>query len=401
MAIGLLSQNYESNPAFPSPITRFRFRKKAVDQFNSCFNSYELNNVHSWNLFESLIVEAFELDQTWEVSEAESAFLFELAKASSDVLRDQRDHYLNQKRLATRRAEGYEYTESQIKIEKLETHQFYIEKLSSNVVSELIRTAEIEVSKLVANANAGKMRRSELSVNEGPAVRKLMKILNKAFRQNGTLEAVSRYAGQDMRVGGLAIELSDSRSDWWKHALEAHSAPKTMYAHVDEAVGVPKSIVYLSNVTNLNGPTSCYPGALELLDLEPFEELIGRALPKITENRSSLLPYLTDMKYHQPQSSKIFRKLFIQLPSYCRFYSHFGWDVVPESQLENELSSLEVVMTGNAGTHVVFDGGRLLHRGGLIESGERIALQILFRSVVQLKFRHRFSRKFKSLFWRR
>jgi len=35
-------------------------------------------------------------------------------------------------------------------------------------------------------------------------------------------------------------------------------------------------------------------------------------------------------------------------------------------------------MTGPAGTFIVFDGARLLHRGGLIELGERIALQVVF-----------------------
>jgi hypothetical protein len=35
-------------------------------------------------------------------------------------------------------------------------------------------------------------------------------------------------------------------------------------------------------------------------------------------------------------------------------------------------------MTGPPGKFIVFDGSQLLHRGGLIEAGERIALQVVF-----------------------
>ena len=64
-----------------------------------------------------------------------------------------------------------------------------------------------------------------------------------------------------------------------------------------------------------------------------------------------------------------------------RFNSHFGWDVEPHSQLEDFLLSKETQVLGPAGTTLVFDGARLLHRGGLIEEGERIVLQVIFGHV--------------------
>ena len=33
---------------------------------------------------------------------------------------------------------------------------------------------------------------------------------------------------------------------------------------------------------------------------------------------------------------------------------------------------------GEAGTFIVFDGGTLPHRGGLLKSNERVALQVIF-----------------------
>jgi hypothetical protein len=40
-------------------------------------------------------------------------------------------------------------------------------------------------------------------------------------------------------------------------------------------------------------------------------------------------------------------------------------------------------MVGAPGTFIVFDGARLLHRGGMVRSGERIALQVIFSSATK------------------
>jgi hypothetical protein len=66
------------------------------------------------------------------------------------------------------------------------------------------------------------------------------------------------------------------------------------------------------------------------------------------------------------------------LPETLRFNSHFGWDILSGSQLEDVIADSEEVMLGDSGKFVVFDGSRLLHRGGLIEEGERLVLQVIF-----------------------
>ena len=47
-------------------------------------------------------------------------------------------------------------------------------------------------------------------------------------------------------------------------------------------------------------------------------------------------------------------------------------------ELERQLANCEQRMIGLAGTFIAFDGARLLHRGGLMEQGERVALQVIF-----------------------
>lgn len=71
----------------------------------------------------------------------------------------------------------------------------------------------------------------------------------------------------------------------------------------------------------------------------------------------------------------------MRLPECLRFNSHMGWDVAPGSELESSLASNERKMTGPAGTFIAFDGARLLHRGGLMQEGERLALQVIFSDL--------------------
>jgi hypothetical protein len=54
---------------------------------------------------------------------------------------------------------------------------------------------------------------------------------------------------------------------------------------------------------------------------------------------------------------------------------------MPGGELEGEVASQERRMIGPAGTFIVFDGARLLHRGGLISEGRRVALQVVFSDI--------------------
>jgi hypothetical protein len=74
------------------------------------------------------------------------------------------------------------------------------------------------------------------------------------------------------------------------------------------------------------------------------------------------------------------RTHFMLLPPQLRFNSHFGFDVVPGSEQETRILAKEVTLEGEAGKFLIFDGARLLHRGGLVDSGERVVLQLIFGS---------------------
>jgi hypothetical protein len=151
-----------------------------------------------------------------------------------------------------------------------------------------------------------------------------------------------------------------------------------MYAHLDESIYAPKAIIYLTKVEKENGPTSCYLGVYERFQNSPLQDAIGRVIGNVGNRINSELNTFYQKPYHQSFASENFRRHFMKLPPELRFYSHLGWDVLADTDLENEIAVTEEVMLGPAGTFVVFDGSKLLHRGGLIEKGERIVLQVVF-----------------------
>lgn len=262
---------------------------------------------------------------------------------------------------------------------RMQADRHFFGVLPKSAVDEMKAIGEPALTVFRANAANGKTKREDLSANSGPVVRAIRKILNREFRKLGVLDAVSAYAGRSMTVTGLALELSVPQATWWRNAiLDLPRSPNTLYAHLDESIVYPKSIVYLTNVTEKQGPTSCYPAAYEAMHLGVLQELVGRVIGTVGNGEQSPLRAYYDKQYHQSVNSEKFRRHFMRLPQALRFNSHIGWDVMPDSRFEESLERIEHKMIGPAGTFIAFDGARLLHRGGLMQEGERVALQVIF-----------------------
>ena len=264
----------------------------------------------------------------------------------------------------------------------LDAQRHYFGQLPKAAVDELRAIAAEQVDIFRANAAAGKLTRNDLSVNTGPVVARIRAVLNREFKALGVMDALGAYTGRKLKVVGLALELSVPQATWWRNAIDGmERPPDTLYAHLDETVSCPKSIVYLTDVRPENGATSCYPKAYEAMRLSPLQELIGRVVGYIGANANSPLHEYYAKNYHQSVNSERFRRHFMRLPDALRFNSHMGWDVVPGSELEAALAAQEMTMTGPAGTFIIFDGGRLFHRGGMVQQGERVALQVIFSDL--------------------
>jgi hypothetical protein len=263
------------------------------------------------------------------------------------------------------------------KVQSLVEVQHYFGSLSERATKNINSVAESKILEFRKLADNGFLGRKDLSVDSGEIVRKICEEIDIEFHMNGAFKTISSYFGVKYDHVGLSLELSDYRSSWWHNTLEETSAPQTMYAHLDENFFAPKAIVYLTKVCENSGPTKLYPKAYSLMKIPAFKDIVGRVVGSVVHNPEVKNLYRTSNG--QLFSSVDFRKDYMKLPESIRFNSHFGWDIEPNSYLESELAAMENVFLGEPGNFIVFDGAQLLHRGGLIEKGQRVVLQVVFQ----------------------
>lgn len=260
---------------------------------------------------------------------------------------------------------------------KLSENGYYFNKLSEEMIDEILDISKKDLEKFRENIKNNKTSREDLSINTGTNVKVITKKINLEFKKLGILKDVSNYMKKNYQVIGVALEMSTPKSTWWKKKESNKKIPKTLYAHLDESHLYPKSICYLSNVNEQNGPTSFYPKIYKSLNLNFLQDIVGRIVDTVGRKGSSLFD-IYKQNVDQKLECEIFKSHLSKLPKELRFYSHFGWYVEPDSNIENQMVEDEIKLTGTKGTFVVFDGAKVIHRGGLLEKDERIVLQIVF-----------------------
>lgn len=379
-----MESSYKQHPAFRFEQSEWSLDSTLVDALDQLVLTHrqcattlaKASEVIVYNGIMSALAAIFDQLLPQADDEYERLFLVELRQAIERVLHEEREWFTKPTAVKGFRLDNGSSIENAV---RMQTDRHFFGMLSQAAVAEIKRISEPAIAGFRANAANGKLKREELSANSGPVVRAIRDILNRDFRAQGVLDAVSAYAGRPMTVTGLALELSVPQATWWRNAiLNLPRSPNTLYAHLDESVVYPKSIVYLTDVTEKQGPTSCYPAAYESMHLGVLQELVGRVVGTVGGGANSQLRPYYDKQYHQSVNSEKFRRHFMRLPAALRFNSHLGWDVMPDSAWEMSLMGTEHKMLGAAGTFIAFDGARLLHRGGLMQEGERVALQVIF-----------------------
>lgn len=379
-----LVQNYLEHPGFRFPRPPLEVDARQLAEFSAAYSeARSLGSLLTEPSYKTLgeechalLLEVFAHLRSQETDEHEGLFLSELLQECTRILDEELEWY--------GRKHDSHFVNLRGKLALANAHlmqeqRHFFGNLHQPIVAELLEIADAHVGTFRENAADGKLQREQLSINSGSTVSRIRDLLNREFGDIGVLDAVSAYAGRRIRVSGLALELSVPQATWWTNAIDGISRPpKTLYAHIDETISCPKAIVYLSDVASGNGETGCYPGAYESMGLNPLQEIIGRVVGMVGNRAGSSLRDYYAKKYHQSMSSGRFRQHFMRLPEALRFNSHIGWDVAPGSSLETMLARSERHMLGPAGTFIAFDGARLLHRGGMVTRGERLALQVVF-----------------------
>jgi hypothetical protein len=399
---------YGSHSAFANLASPLPLPQKLVDEFNSYYTlisergkflgNNEQSNIYSKlqillkQIFEELKLSVKNQDETLKL------FLTELYfHAEQLLMRDLQENFLspvNQLHINNVNVSTPEYHNL---ASKMLNNRYFRGVISDKALQKLQTVAEPALRKFREQVNIqGKTNREDLSDNRGEIVSQLVKIINDEFEQQRVNEAVSIYCSRPMTSSGLGIELSVPVAQWWKNDYTGYDNIKTLYMHTDEALSIPKAIVYLTDVSEENGPFSIVPNALESLSPSPIQFLLGRIIGCVGRNKNSLLYDYYEHQYHKTFGCPKYRKHFMSLPQELQYNSHFGWDIIPGSSLEEELINKEIICTGQAGEYIVFDGARLVHRGGLVQVGERLALQVCFIPITVPTIKSRIVSKVKS-----
>jgi hypothetical protein len=339
------------------------------------FKNFKSNEVRE-SVFEK-IEEVFDLLQKCYENKDGKIFLNELRDYSKKILKNDLDYFYRLN------------TNSQKPI-----NQFFECKISTFSLFLLKGILLRNKSKIAKNLQNGSFKREELTTDSGIAINLATILLNIDFKVSGIFSSLKKMTGENLSVVGCALELSTHKSKWWLLS-DKKNTPKTTYLHLDEGIGNPKAITYLSSVNLKNGPFSVIKNQDDIFKINYFQSLIGRAIGKVGKENSKIKD-LFNHKYHQTFGCKNFKELFELLPSMVKFNSHFGFDVIPNSLLEEKLIQNEIVFTGKPGKTIVFDGSSVLHRGGLMIDGERLALQIVLGKKEQFYYLNKILRYVKS-----
>jgi hypothetical protein len=233
-------------------------------------------------------------------------------------------------------------------------------------------------------------------VSENPAARAvyspsrvspLGRAIQNVLSNAGVLEVLSHFKRTKMAVMGTGLEYSRSGQAWHADLYSDIGLPDgpLKYFHVDQADHLPKAMIYATSVTSESGPTRIISES-NTWERSEFLFRAHKGLDRVTMARYA--KYVNGAEYRAAARSPELRGIFMQLPAAFQGSSHFGDDVLPDSPMVQKLLSQErSFLSGDRGQVLVFDSGRVLHRGSLVRQGERVAMQVAFKNVNDRKIR--------------
>ena len=366
-----ISTPYISNNLF-SANNSLTLDNKILNSFNSIYNKVRFEKKMNSSIVETLNSLFESIKSENKIDSEMKFFLEELKDKCIEILKnDLMLSVLNEKY----RGKKYKNPEKTI-LKGLKKNNYFILQLNNDIVNKILKLSDIHLQNFEEKRKLLKNTREELSINQGFALRKIISILNKEFKEQGVLDAMSLYIGFPVKVGGCALELSVHEATWHNVNYYKGSNAKTKYFHHDESATDPKAIVYLSDVKRDNGPVSYLDETNIQLKINGLQNLVGRAILIVGREKDSKLYNYYNMKNQRPFENTKFREHFSQLPNEMKHNSHFGWDMVINSKEEKLLLQNEKKVIGPKGTSLIFDGSRLLHRGGIVESDKKFHFKL-------------------------
>lgn len=184
----------------------------------------------------------------------------------------------------------------------------------------------------------------------------LFALLNTIFAEAGVFDAAKDYVGRDVSLIDVNPQINDASDTFWLDIfpdIEGMALPKAAYYHRDASGGDLKVIIYCSDVGPNNGPFTYAIGS-NRMPISKVDDLLCEANDH--NGLSGTAPEL--------------RRKFASLPAIFQRKGSFGNDLPDGAPLAVAIEQASWEVTGPKGSVVVFDT-KGIHRGGMVEQGER------------------------------
>jgi hypothetical protein len=206
------------------------------------------------------------------------------------------------------------------------------------------------------------------------------RMIRRAAERGGLIDFVSAYTGKPMEFCYASLDHAHPGQAWYQDCYvdAGLSTSKTVYMHTDADFDIIKTMFYIQDVAEKDGPFRFVTGShqwerspLTIAMQKGFDEVSGQVFAGRPENGD----------YYRPRFKLAEnRQDLLSLPRLLRGSTHFGDDILDGSELSEALLKAERSFVSPAGTLVVFDGSRGIHRGGQVApGGSRWAVQLAFR----------------------
>jgi hypothetical protein len=190
----------------------------------------------------------------------------------------------------------------------------------------------------------------------------IVNLVNEMFKSFGILQAASKYNKfKPLEVKNVVLHIAKPTDQNYKQFLyDCKTVSKTTNLHIDPKENVMKAMMYLNNITEDDGPFSYIEKSNRWVH-DKLQNIFGRAIS-------------TGSYCHTPES----RAVVFQLPKRLRVSHNFGRLLQDGTEEQERLLKQEKMFTSDKGNLCIFDPAGM-HRGGICNKGNRIALQILMK----------------------
>lgn len=217
--------------------------------------------------------------------------------------------------------------------------------------------------------------------------------IRKKVDELGLISAAQEFFGYPVKIFYIAAILNRQGENWYLPVKENDPLQHFHYLHFDGDPNVMKVIIYLQDVSPEEGPFKFIRR-----DSFSFRKDFGYFIALAND-------YVFRPKFENENESRYYRKIFLppyydyfrSLPRVFQRLSHFGDDIEDQTSLAQTFKNAETVLDSKTANVFAFDGSSLLHRGGQVQKGERLAVQVAFMPLMNGKeVREHYVHLFKS-----